>query len=76
MSFAAPTVSTTTVIFEELGVMSRDMLGVTPERFLEDMGPRQSAANVADAVIGIAKKPPAEPGSIFTISADGMAAAS
>ena len=56
--------------------MSRDMLGVTPERFLEDMGPRQSAANVADALIGIAKKPPAEPGSIFTISADGMAAAS
>jgi NAD(P)-dependent dehydrogenase (short-subunit alcohol dehydrogenase family) len=51
-------------------------LGVTAERFLENMGPRQSPANVAEAVIDIAKKPPAEPGSIFTISADGIATVS
>ena len=51
-------------------------LGVTAEKFLENMGPRQSPAKVAEAVIDIAKKPPAEPGSIFTISADGMATVS
>jgi NAD(P)-dependent dehydrogenase (short-subunit alcohol dehydrogenase family) len=51
-------------------------LGVTAEKFLENMGPRQSPASVAEAVLDIAMKPPAEPGSIFTISANGMAAAS
>lgn len=51
-------------------------LGVTAEKFLENMGPRQSPANVAEAVIELVKKPLAEPGSIFTISADGIAAAS
>jgi NAD(P)-dependent dehydrogenase (short-subunit alcohol dehydrogenase family) len=51
-------------------------LGVTAEKFLENMGPRQSPTSVAEAVLDIAKKPPAEPGSIFTISANGMAAAS
>lgn len=51
-------------------------LGVTAEKFLENMGPRQSPTNVAETVLDIAKRPPAEPGSIFTISADGMAAAS
>jgi NAD(P)-dependent dehydrogenase (short-subunit alcohol dehydrogenase family) len=47
-------------------------LGVAAETFLENMGPRQSPAKVAEAVIDIAKKLPAEPGSIFTISAEGM----
>lgn len=51
-------------------------LGVPPEKFLENMGAWQSPADVAEAVLDIAKKPPAEPGSIFTISADGVAAAS
>jgi hypothetical protein len=51
-------------------------LGVPPEKFLENMGARQSPRDVAEAVLDIVKKPPAEPGSIFTISADGMAAAS
>jgi NAD(P)-dependent dehydrogenase (short-subunit alcohol dehydrogenase family) len=51
-------------------------LGVPLEKFLENMGARQSPTNVAQAVVDIVKKPPAEPGSIFTISADGMAAAS
>ena len=51
-------------------------LGVSAEKFIENMGPRQSPADVADAVLDIAKKQPAEPGSIFTISADGVAAAS
>ena len=51
-------------------------LGVPPEKFLENMGARQSPTDVAEAVLDIVKKPPAEPGSIFTISADGMAAAS
>lgn len=51
-------------------------LGVTADKFLENMGPRQSPANVAEAVLNVAKKPPSEPGSIFTISADGIAAAS
>ncbi|MBR0756397.1 SDR family oxidoreductase [Bradyrhizobium jicamae] len=51
-------------------------LGVTAEKFLDNMGPRQSPTNVAEAVLDVAKKPPVEPGSIFTISANGMAAAS
>jgi hypothetical protein len=51
-------------------------LGVAAEKFLENMGPRQSPTDVAEAVLDIAVKPPAEPGSIFTISADGVAAAS
>jgi NAD(P)-dependent dehydrogenase (short-subunit alcohol dehydrogenase family) len=51
-------------------------LGVPAEKFLENMGPRQSPTDVAKAVLDIAMKPPAEPGSIFTISADGFAAAS
>jgi NAD(P)-dependent dehydrogenase (short-subunit alcohol dehydrogenase family) len=50
-------------------------LGVAAEKFLENMGPRQSPTDVAEAVLDIAVKPPAEPGSIFTISADGVAAA-
>jgi NAD(P)-dependent dehydrogenase (short-subunit alcohol dehydrogenase family) len=51
-------------------------LGVPPETFIENMGPRQSPADVAHAVLEIAVKPPAESGSIFTISANGLAAAS
>ena len=51
-------------------------LSVTAEKFIENIGPRQSPADVAKAVLDIAMKPPAEPGSIFTISADGVAAAS
>jgi len=51
-------------------------LGVSGEKFIDNMGPRQSPADVAKAVLDIAEKPPAEPGSIFTISADGIAAAS
>jgi NAD(P)-dependent dehydrogenase (short-subunit alcohol dehydrogenase family) len=50
-------------------------LGVSPEKFIANMGPRQSPTDVANAVLDIAGKPPAEPGSIFTISADGVAAA-
>jgi hypothetical protein len=50
-------------------------LGVTPEKFLENMGPRQSPANVAQAVLDTAVGLPAETGSIFTISADGLAPA-
>jgi NAD(P)-dependent dehydrogenase (short-subunit alcohol dehydrogenase family) len=50
-------------------------LGVAAEKFIENMGPRQSPADVAEAVLEIATKSPAEPGSIFTISADGIAAA-
>ena len=53
-----------------------EYLGVPAEKFLENMGPRQSPTNVAEAVLEIATRPPAEPGSIFTISADGIAAAS
>ena len=53
-----------------------EYLGVPAEKFLENMGPRQSPTNVAEAVLEIATRPPAEPGSIFTISADGVAAAS
>lgn len=51
-------------------------LGVTAENFIENMGPRQSPANVAEAVLDLARKPAGASGSIFTISADGMAAAS
>jgi NAD(P)-dependent dehydrogenase (short-subunit alcohol dehydrogenase family) len=50
-------------------------LGVTPEKFLENMGARQSPTDVARAVLNVVVKP-AEAGSIFTISADGVAAAS
>jgi NAD(P)-dependent dehydrogenase (short-subunit alcohol dehydrogenase family) len=50
-------------------------LGVPAEKFLENMGPRQSPTNVAEAVLDIAIKAPAEPGSIFTVSAGGLAAA-
>lgn len=50
-------------------------LGVPAEKFIENMGPRQSPADVAEAVLEIVTKSPAEPGSIFTISADGIAAA-
>jgi NAD(P)-dependent dehydrogenase (short-subunit alcohol dehydrogenase family) len=51
-------------------------LGVPPEKFLANMGARQSPADVAQAVLDVAVKPSAEAGSIFTISADGVAAAS
>jgi NAD(P)-dependent dehydrogenase (short-subunit alcohol dehydrogenase family) len=51
-------------------------LGVPAEKFLENMGPRQSPTDVAEAVLDTAMNPPAEPGSIFTVSADGVAAAS
>lgn len=51
-------------------------LGVPAEKFLENMGPRQSPSDVARAVVEMAVKPPTEAGSIFTISADGVAAAS
>lgn len=50
-------------------------LGVPPEKFLENMGPRQSPSDVARTVLEVAAKPPTEAGSIFTISADGVAAA-
>lgn len=50
-------------------------LGVPPEKFLENMGPRQSPSDVARMVLEVAAKAPAEAGSIFTISADGVAAA-
>lgn len=50
-------------------------LGVPPEKFLENMGSRQSPSDVARAVLEVAAKPPVEAGSIFTISADGVAAA-
>jgi hypothetical protein len=51
-------------------------LGVPPEKFLENMGAHQSPADVAKAVLDLAVGPPTEAGSIFTISADGIAAAS
>lgn len=51
-------------------------LGVPPEKFLENMGARQSPADVAEAVLDLAVRPPTEAGSIFTVSADGLAAAS
>jgi NAD(P)-dependent dehydrogenase (short-subunit alcohol dehydrogenase family) len=50
-------------------------LGVPAEKFLENMGPRQSPGDVAEAVLDMAARPPAEPDSIFVISADGVAAA-
>lgn len=50
-------------------------LGVPPEKFLENMGARQSPGDVAQAVLDVAARPPAEAGSIFTISADGVGAA-
>ena len=50
-------------------------LGVPPEKFLENMGARQSPADVAQAFLDLAAKPPAGAGSIFTISADGIAPA-
>jgi NAD(P)-dependent dehydrogenase (short-subunit alcohol dehydrogenase family) len=52
-------------------------LGITAEEFLKNLPPsRLSPIKVAEAVLNIAKKPPEEPGSIFTISPDGIAAAS
>ena len=51
-------------------------LGIPREKFLENMGARQSPEDVAKAVLEIAIKPPAEATAIFTISADGIAAAS
>jgi len=51
-------------------------LGIPKEKFLENMGARQSPQDVAEAVLQAAVKPPAEAGVIFTISADGVAAAS
>lgn len=50
-------------------------LGITPEKFLGNMGSRLTPADVAQAVIKTAVRPPAtEAGSIFTISADGLVA--
>ena len=49
-------------------------LGVAAEKF-ENMGARQSPADVAQAFLDVATKPPTGAGSIFTISADGVAAA-
>jgi NAD(P)-dependent dehydrogenase (short-subunit alcohol dehydrogenase family) len=51
-------------------------LGVPAEKFLENMGARQSPGDVAQAVLDVVVKPPAEAGSIFTISAQGVAATS
>jgi NAD(P)-dependent dehydrogenase (short-subunit alcohol dehydrogenase family) len=51
-------------------------LDVPAEKFVENMGPRQSPADVAQAVLDMAVKSPTEADSIFTISADGVAAAS
>jgi NAD(P)-dependent dehydrogenase (short-subunit alcohol dehydrogenase family) len=51
-------------------------LGIPQEKFLKNMGPRQSPADVAEAVLEAAVKPPAEAGAIFTVSLDGIAAAS
>jgi NAD(P)-dependent dehydrogenase (short-subunit alcohol dehydrogenase family) len=53
-----------------------DFLGVPAEKFLENMGARQTPTDVAKAVIDIAAKPPIEPGAIFTVSADGVFATS
>ncbi|MDX8483025.1 SDR family oxidoreductase [Mesorhizobium sp. VK24D] len=47
-------------------------LGIPPEKFLENMGPRQSPADVAQAVIETALRPPEGVGPIFTISANGL----
>jgi NAD(P)-dependent dehydrogenase (short-subunit alcohol dehydrogenase family) len=51
-------------------------LGIPSEKFLENMGPRQSTSDVAQAVIEIATRPLAEAAAILTISADGLAVAS
>ena len=51
-------------------------LGIPQEKFLESMGARQSPADVAEAVLEAVVKPSAKAGAIFTISADGVAAAS
>jgi NAD(P)-dependent dehydrogenase (short-subunit alcohol dehydrogenase family) len=51
-------------------------LGVPVEGFLKNMGARQSPKDVAKAVVDIAAQAPAQPGSIFTVSAEGVAAAS
>ncbi|MDN5000321.1 SDR family NAD(P)-dependent oxidoreductase [Bradyrhizobium sp. GCM10027634] len=50
-------------------------LGIPQQKFLENMGARQSPADVAEAVLVAAVKPPAEAGAIFTVSANGVAAA-
>ena len=50
-------------------------LGVPAEGFLANMGPRQSPADVAQAVLDMAVRPPASANSVFTVSADGVAAA-
>jgi NAD(P)-dependent dehydrogenase (short-subunit alcohol dehydrogenase family) len=64
----------------ELGKAALDgyvrYLGIPAEQFLANMGGRQSPADVARAVLNAATKPPAETGSIFTISPDGVAAVS
>lgn len=48
-------------------------LGVPPEKFLENMGARQSPADVAQAVVELFINSSAKSGSIFTVSADGLA---
>jgi len=50
-------------------------LDVPPEKFLENMGARQSPSDVAEAVLDLTVGPPSAD-SIFTISADGVAAVS
>jgi len=47
-------------------------LGISDEKFLEDMGPRQSPGDVADAVIALAVNPPSNLASIFVVSAEGV----
>jgi len=49
-------------------------LGISGEKFLENMGPRQSPGDVADAVIALKVNPPSNPASIFVVSAGGVAA--
>ena len=51
-------------------------LGIPNEEFVKKMGARQSPKDVAKAVIDLAVQAPAPLGSIFTISAEGIAAAS
>ncbi len=51
-------------------------LAIPAEKFLENMGARQSPDDVANAVIELAAPAPAMPGSIFTISAAGVEAVS
>jgi NAD(P)-dependent dehydrogenase (short-subunit alcohol dehydrogenase family) len=51
-------------------------LGVSPEKVLESMDRRRlSPVDVVEAVLKTAVRPPAEAGSIFKISADGLVAA-